>query len=92
MNIAVKYYGASWCSPCKQAKPEVQRLCKNFGVQLHEYNYDDLEPAESEKITKLPTVQIWRDGIQIEEYITNQVSQLEEWLTLHVRVIPSDDF
>lgn len=92
MDISVKYYGASWCAPCKQAKPEVQRLCKNFSIILEEFNYDEMESFDSEKITKLPTVQIWQDGKQIQEYTKNHIAHLEEWLTLHVRVIPTDDF
>ncbi len=91
-SIFVKYYGASWCAPCKLAKPEVQTLCKKFSVNLEEYDYDTLEASESEQISKLPTVQIWENGICVAEYTKNQVSQLEEWLSVHVRVILTDDF
>lgn len=91
-SIVVKYYGAAWCSPCKIAKPGVQKLCKNFNIVLNEYDYDSLETSESEKITKLPTVQIWENNICIAEYTKNHVTQLEEWLSANVRVIPADDF
>lgn len=89
---AVKYYGAAWCAPCKVTKPEVQKLCKNFSVTLEVYDYDELDTEESAHITKLPTVQVWMDAEKVAEFTTNQVAQLESWLTEHVRVIPSDDF
>ena len=88
----IKYYGAAWCAPCKAAKPEVLKLCKNFSVPLEVYDYDEMDADESAAITKLPTVQIWTDTEKVAEFTTNQVAQLEAWLTQHVRVIPSDDF
>lgn len=88
----VKYYGAAWCAPCKAAKPEVLKLCKNFSISLEVYDYDELDAEESATITKLPTVQIWSDEQKVAEYTANQVAQLEKWLTDHVRVIPNDDF
>jgi thiol-disulfide isomerase/thioredoxin len=90
-NTVVKYYGATWCAPCKIAKPEIIKLCKNFGVKLHLYDYDELE-EESEKITKLPTVQVWDNTEKVNEFTTNHVAQLESWLSQYVRVIPNDDF
>jgi thiol-disulfide isomerase/thioredoxin len=90
--MKIKYYGAEWCGPCKKVKPEIKGLCAKYVIQFEEYDYDALEPEESEKITKLPTIQIWKDNTLQKEITTSHVAQVEVWIQMNVRVIPDDDF
>ncbi len=92
MSIHVKYYGATWCSPCKQAKPRIQELCKKYGISLDIFDYDELEEEEKGSIQKLPTVQIWKDTTLEKEILTQHVETLDNWISENVRVIPTDDF
>lgn len=92
MPIEVKYYGASWCAPCRIAKPSIQELCKKYGISLVIHDYDELEEEERGIITKLPTVQIWHDTNLEKEIISRHVETLEAWISENVRVIPTDDF
>jgi thiol-disulfide isomerase/thioredoxin len=91
-TMKIKYYGAEWCGPCKKVKPQVKQLCTKYVIDLEEYDYDSLESEESATILKLPTIQIWDRDILQKEITTNHVSVMEEWLKIHVRVIPTDDF
>lgn len=90
--MEVIYIGAAWCSTCKVIKPKTETLCAKFGVPLKVLDYDnDLEDDEKEAITKVPTLQIKKDGVLVETYNVNQVASLEAYLTANV-TLTTDDF
>ena len=92
-RIAVVYIGATWCSTCKTIKPAVEALTRRFGVGLLQLDYDkDFEEGdEKDGITKVPTLRVHRDGIQIVEWNVNQVASLEAWLHANVVVATADE-
>ena len=92
-RIAVVYIGATWCSTCKTIKPAVEALTRRFGVGLLLLDYDrDFEEGdEKDSITKVPTLRVHRDGIQIVEWNVNQVASLEAWLQANVVIATADE-
>lgn len=68
-------------------------LCKKYSVPLKIYDLEtDLEPAEAETITKVPTVRIYKDGARIAEYTTQQIAQTTATLAAHTSLDVSADF
>lgn len=92
--VRVEYIGAAWCAPCKITKPRVQDLCKKYGVELVEYDYDEMDEEHKESVKKLPTVRLYADGDSTltSEFITQQADMLEKWLNANVRVMTTEDF
>lgn len=90
--MEVIYIGASWCSTCRVIKPKTIELCAKFGVALKLLDYDeDLEEEEKSNITKVPTLQIKKNGELLESFNVNQVASLEAYLTKNV-TLATDDF
>jgi thioredoxin 1 len=92
-KMEVVYIGATWCGTCKLIKPSLDELCKKFSVPIKVLDYDnDLTDAEQEDISKVPTVRIFKDGKQVEEYNFLQVQSTEEWLKKNVQLTACEDF
>lgn len=90
--MEVIYIGASWCSTCRVIKPKTMELCAKFGVALKLLDYDeDLEEEEKANITKVPTLQIKKDGVLVETFNVNQVASLEAYFTKNI-TLTNDDF
>ncbi len=66
-------------------------LCKKYSVPLKIYDLEtDLEASEVEKITKIPTVRIYKEGTMIAEHTTAQVAQTATTLAAHVTLGGTD--
>ena len=93
MSVEVIYIGAVWCGTCKTIKPAIEELCRKFSIPVKILDYDkDLTEEEQEAIKKVPTLRIFRDGAQVEEYNINQVASVEAWLTANAAIGVCDDF
>lgn len=92
-TITVVYIGAKWCSTCKTIKPAVEQLTRRFGVGLTVLDYDtDFEEGdEKDAITKVPTLRVQCDGIQVAEWNVGQVASLEAWLQANVAIAVADE-
>jgi thiol-disulfide isomerase/thioredoxin len=89
--MEIHYIGASWCAPCRTIKPQMIELCKKYSVPLKIYDLEtDLEASEVEKITKIPTVRIYKEGTMIAEHTTAQVAQTATTLAAHVTLGGTD--
>ena len=91
MTLEIVYIGASWCSTCKVIKPATVELGKKFDVSVTIKDFDELEEAEKESITKVPTLRILKDGVQIQEWNVKQVQSLTDWLSANI-VLTLEDF
>lgn len=40
---AVKF-GATWCGPCQQLDPQLATLVEDNGVEIYDFDIDELEP------------------------------------------------
>ena len=70
-KILIFYFGASWCNPCKTAKPHIEtyfQKMKLYQSQKAHIYYIDVDKqsdiASHLKIRKLPTLLSFHDGYQ----------------------------
>jgi thiol-disulfide isomerase/thioredoxin len=90
--VELHYIGATWCAPCKVAKPQVEALAKKYGLILTMFDYDEMEEEVKDTVKKLPTVRILEKGFPVKEITTQHADMLEMWLQANVRVNTTDDF
>ncbi len=89
----IHYIGASWCATCKVIKPKTEELAKKYGVGLTCFDYDkDLDEEEQAKISKVPTLRIFKESTLVAEFSVAQVVSLEHWLMSNVVLSTADDF
>lgn len=90
--ITLVYIGATWCGPCRTAKPRIEELCKKFSISYKLRDYDaDLSEEEKETVTKVPTIQIYQGTALVAEFTSNQVAQTEAWFQSHVSATSGGD-
>ena len=91
--ITIKYVGASWCKPCKIVKPEVEKVCARFKIDLTIKDFDDdLSESEQSEITKLPSIFIYDESAIIKVIVTNHIEQLTNILSEIFGVGKDEDF
>ena len=92
MTFEIVYIGAKWCGTCKVIKPATLDLGTTFGITVQVKDFDDdLTETEKEAITKVPTLRILHNNVQIQEWNVKQVDSLKAWLTANVP-LQIDDF
>ena len=65
-DVIIRYFGATWCGPCKQFKPVLNKLKKaGYPISFHDIDQDPIL-AESHRIQSVPQIKIEVDG-KIEE-------------------------
>ena len=65
-DVRIKYFGATWCGPCKTYKPVIKKLEKaGYPIQIYDIDQDPVL-AESYRIMSVPTIKIEVDG-KVEE-------------------------
>ena len=72
-NISVIQFSASWCSPCKELTPILEKLSKNFEGKATFY-YADVEEGGLNKgselgIKGIPTTILFRKGTEISRLV-----------------------
>ena len=67
--MEVKFFNATWCGPCKQMKPHIDKLQKE-GYNIQEVDIDQNSTlAESAEIRGVPTVIIYENGSVMERVV-----------------------
>ena len=87
--LRIDYIGAKWCKVCVTVKPEVERIARDFGVEVAILDLDELG---DETITKVPTLRVWEGETKVSEIVTKHVDALRELLVAKKGVTITDDF
>jgi hypothetical protein len=58
---------------------------------MKEFDIDELDDEEKDTITKVPTLQIYKDGKPHVTWNVNQVKSLQAWFQEHI-TLESEDF
>jgi thioredoxin 1 len=67
--MEVKFFNATWCGPCKQMKPHIDKLQKE-GYNIQEVDIDQNSTlAESAEIRGVPTIIIYENGSVMERVV-----------------------
>ena len=67
--MEVKFFNASWCGPCKQMKPHIDKLQKE-GYNIQEIDIDQNSTlAEAAEIRGVPTIAIYENGNEVERLV-----------------------
>ena len=90
MSLSVSYVRAEWCKVCKVLLPEVEAMCKKFGVPLTVLDLEDMSDDEQAEITSLPCVTVLENGKPKEIIKEKKKERLEEILS--ASVVINDDF
>lgn len=67
--VDVKFFNATWCGPCQQMKPHIERLQK-AGYPVEMVDVDDQPTlAESAEVRGVPTTAIYENGVLVERVV-----------------------
>ena len=90
MSLSVSYVRAEWCKVCKVLLPEVEIMCKKFGVPLTVLDLEDMSDDQQAEITSLPCVTVLENGKPKEVIKEKKKERLEELLSASVSL--DEDF
>ena len=67
--MEVKFFNATWCGPCQQMKPHVDKLNKE-GYSIESVDIDENPTlAESANVRGVPTIAIYENGKLVESIV-----------------------
>ena len=70
--MEVKFFNATWCGPCQQMKPHVDKLNKE-GYSIESVDIDENPTlAESANVRGVPTIAIYENGKLVESIVGSQ--------------------
>ena len=88
-EISVIQFSASWCSPCKELTPILEKLSKNFEGKATFY-YADVEEGGLNKGSELgirgvPSTIIFKRGVEVDRLIGYPgEAKVSEWLSKNI--------
>lgn len=71
-------------------QPQIEDLAKKYGVPVKHIDYDNMEEEEQKDVGKVPTVYLYKDGVQDAKYESNQVVNVTTWLQANVSLSEGD--
>jgi thiol-disulfide isomerase/thioredoxin len=86
MSLSVSYVRAEWCKVCKVLLPEVDAMCKKFGVPLTVLDLEDMSDDEQAAITSLPCVTVLENGMPKEVIKEKKKERLAEILSESMKI------
>ncbi len=90
-NYVVVDFWATWCEPCKQLVPRLEKLSADFGYMLAKVNTEEQQAlAQDYGVRGIPDVRIYKDGAVVEQF-TGALSEgeLRELFGRHMNAAPS---
>ena len=88
--LSVSYVRAEWCKVCKVLLPEVEVMCKKFGVPLTILDLEDMSDDEQAEITSLPCVTVLENGKPKEVIKEKKKERLAEILSELMKIGDTD--
>ncbi|EPS66963.1 hypothetical protein M569_07812, partial [Genlisea aurea] len=84
-RLAVIYFTAAWCGPCRYISPEYTALAKKFpGVVFLKVDIDEAVDAAAEKnISTVPTFLFVKNGKEVDQLVGGSKQVLEATVTRH---------
>ena len=88
-EISVIQFSASWCSPCKELTPILEKLSKNFEGKATFY-YADVEEGGLNKGSELgirgvPSTIIFKRGVEVDRLVGYPgEAKVAEWLSKNI--------
>lgn len=67
-NALLVYFSATWCGPCKVARPQVQRAVQALGGAVDAVSADIDQCPKAVRalgLTKVPTVMLVKSGVEV---------------------------
>merc|ERR1719161_3265898 len=80
-HLTVDYYTASWCSPCSEVAPAVEKLSAEMENRVHWLRIDIdtmSELAESNKVASVPLFSFMKEGKVVERITGANADALRE--------------
>jgi thioredoxin 1 len=77
-GVSLIDFNAPWCGPCRAQEPIIQQLRKDFSgrATIAEMNVDEnQETAARLGIQSIPTMAVFKNGIEIERFVGLQTAQ-----------------
>jgi thiol-disulfide isomerase/thioredoxin len=71
-------------------QPQIEDLAKKYGVPIKHIDYDDMEEEEQKDVGKVPTVYLYKNGVQDAKYESNQLVNVTTWLQANVSLSEGD--
>jgi thiol-disulfide isomerase/thioredoxin len=71
-------------------QPQIEDLAKKYGVPVKHIDYDNMEEEEQKDVGKVPTVYLYKNGVQDAKYESNQVVNVTTWLQANVSLSEGD--
>ena len=78
-GVTLVDFNAPWCAPCRVQKPIVDQLAKLYDgkASIMEMNVDGNQQSAMELgITSIPTLIIYKNGVEIERFIGLQNTEV----------------
>ena len=88
-EISVIQFSASWCSPCKELTPILEKLSKNFEGKATFY-YADVEEGGLNKGSELgikgvPSTILFKRGVEVDSLVGYPgEAKVAEWLSKNI--------
>ena len=84
-HLAVLYYTASWCGPCRAIAPTIDSLADEYpAVDFLKIDVDDYaDAAADDEISAMPTFKLYKGGKVLQTIVGADAATLENAVYLH---------
>ena len=75
-SVEVIFFNATWCNPCQQMKPSIEKLVKEgYPIEMVDVE-ENSTLAENAEVRGVPTTAIYENGVMVERLVGLQDEKL----------------